>query len=99
MADTIMYSGQGYIYRCPECQKVDRGSPIPTVCRLCGEKIKLNEVHSMNEELYCVIREINALETGSIFGASPSMLEEDHLVRAAKEVGIDILAPYRGKIN
>lgn len=89
--DTIYYAGQGFIYRCPHCQKVDRRPYAEDVnCRFCQRVIDLVQQNTMTTELYSVIQEINYLETGSIIGYSPSMLNESRLAKAAKSVGASI---------
>lgn len=93
--DAIYYSGQGIIYRCPECHKVDRApydhAPKEYQCRFCKKEFEMVSKANMTPDLYKVIREINYLETGTIYGASPEMLEGDNLVKAGKSVGVDVL--------
>lgn len=79
-AETIYYSGQGYIYRCPECDKADR-MPWASVkagktaeCRFCKKEFELDPKLDMTPNLYKVIQEINYLETGSVCGAAFDML-------------------------
>jgi len=94
-ANTIYYSGQGYIYRCPECRKVDRmpwnTPPKEAECRFCHKSFNPVSVPNMDDGLYGVIQEINTLETGTPFGASREMLEKSNLVKAGKSVGIDVM--------
>jgi hypothetical protein len=93
---TIRYSGQGYIYRCPECDRPDRRPwstpPRTAECRLCGEEFVPEEVHEMDDGLYGVIREINTLETGTPFGMSPEQMRKSDLAKAGRSVGIDVPA-------
>ncbi len=93
-AETIQYAGQGYIYRCPECDKVDRTGSIEmdeeVECRFCKESFRAIVLTSMNKVLYGVIQEINTLETGTPYGCSPEQLEKNDLVKAGKSVGIDV---------
>lgn len=96
--EAIYYCGQGVIYRCPECHKVDR-APYSTVpksheCRFCEKEIEFEAKSDMTPNLYKVIGEINRLETGTVFGASMEDLKKDNLVKAGKAVGIDVLADY-----
>lgn len=94
-AETIQYAGQGYIYRCPECDKVDRTGSIEmdeeVECRFCKESFRAIVLTSMNKVLYGVIQEINTLETGTPYGCSPEQLEKSDLVKAGKSVGIDVV--------
>lgn len=91
-AETIYYSGQGYIYRCPECDKVDRRGSIEELeCRFCKKTFATILKSSMTDELYGVIQEINMLETGTAYGCSPEQLEKSNLVKAGKSVGIDVI--------
>lgn len=94
--DTIYYSGQGYIYRCPECNRVDRmGMPSKVEsCRFCNKEFEPNVVSSMNDGLYAVIREINTLETGTPLGMSPQMLSESNVAKAGAAVGLDVPAMF-----
>ncbi len=96
--DTIYYSGQGYIYRCPGCNKVDRmpwnSVPESAECRFCGEEFQPVSVPNMTPDLYGVIREINQLETGTVFGMSPEDLQKTDLAKAGKSVGIDVAGQY-----
>lgn len=66
ITETIYYSGQGYIYRCPHCQKVDRQGNIDgeNTCRFCEKPLSFVEQLVMTPELHSVIRQINFLETG-----------------------------------
>lgn len=69
LANTIQYAGQGYIYRCPNCKKVDRcGNVANHSCRFCKISLEFTEKYKMDEELNSVIQEINYLETGTVFG-------------------------------
>lgn len=94
-AETIYYSGQGYIYRCPECDKVDRTGSIEmdeeVSCRFCKESFRAIVLANMNKVLYGVIQEINTLETGTPYGCSPEQLGKSDLVKAGKSVGIDVV--------
>ena len=94
-AETIQYAGQGYIYRCPECDKVDRTGSIvmdeEVECRFCKESFRAIVLSSMNKVLYGVIQEINTLETGTPYGCSPEQLEKNDLVKAGKSAGIDVV--------
>lgn len=95
---TIFYAGQGYIYRCPGCRRPDRmpwlygAPPMEAECRFCRESFRPIEVSEMDAGLHSVIREINALETGTPFGMSPEQLSKSDLVKAGRSVGIDVEA-------
>lgn len=96
--EAIYYSGQGVIYRCPECNKVDR-APYSTVpksheCRFCEKEIEFEAKSDMTPHLYKVIGEINRLETGTVFGASMEDLKKSNLYKAGKSVGIDVLEEH-----
>ncbi len=93
--DAIYYCGQGIIYRCPECYKVDRApydhAPKTYECRFCNKEFEMVSKSDMTPDLYKVIQEINYLETGTIYGASLEMLESDNLVKSGKSVGVDVI--------
>ena len=70
MVKTAMFAGQGYIYRCPKCKKVDRQGhnkfPETFTCRFCEHVFPVENELSPKKggELWKVYDEICGLETG-----------------------------------
>jgi hypothetical protein len=71
MVKTAQFAGQGYIYRCPHCNKVDRrgsnGIPKSFICRFCEKEFPVENTYDVRkgDELWKIYDEILSLDTGT----------------------------------
>lgn len=65
MQHTIEVAGQGFVYRCPKCNRADRQPSFSntTECRFCQHSFELTQTNDYSKKMKRIVDELISLET------------------------------------